>query len=303
MPSASSEQDYDLLLPGECDPRDFILIKARFPWELTKWTLLVGISLIAGFFSIASLFGRISLSRRGRFPPCSRPVVRREWRALTPDERTHFTDAVTCLSSVPSNRGLHGSLYDDFAFLHLHFGSRCLSLHSPQDHPLFSADYHVQHTPLLLFSLGTDMRWFYGRLLCVNSVALKDRYRIYWDWTMDWMDLHGSSIWNNATGFGGDGDPAGPIVVGEGRCVTDGPFSNLRPVRYNHTSLKHCLARGFRNEDAVGRPLNTWFGPESIGGLLRMPRYRDFEWDMENRLHNRMHRAVSGDFLSLTAAN
>lgn len=120
---------------------------------------------------------------------------------------------------------------------------------------------------------------------------------------MDWMDLHSSSIWNNVTGFGGDGDPAGPIVVGEGRCVTDGPFSNLRPVRYNHTSLEHCLARGFRNEDAAGRPLNTWFGPESIGRLLRTPRYRDFEWDMENRLHNRMHRAVSGDFLSLTAAN
>ncbi|WDK18396.1 hypothetical protein CGRA01v4_09681 [Colletotrichum graminicola] len=120
---------------------------------------------------------------------------------------------------------------------------------------------------------------------------------------MDWMDLHGSSIWNNVTGFGGDGDPAGPIVVGEGRCVTDGPFSNLRPIRYNQTDLKHCLARGFRNVDAIGRPLNPWFGPGSIGRLLRTPGYRDFEWDMENRLHNRMHRAVSGDFLSLTAAN
>ncbi|TIC95046.1 Tyrosinase ustQ [Colletotrichum higginsianum] len=205
MSSASFEQDYDLLLPGERDPRDAFSNPSRgsrrSPWELTKWTLLVGISLIVGSVSIASLYALVL------------------WEAALREQ---------C--------GFKGSIP-------------------------------------------------------------------YWDWTMDWMDLHSSSIWNNVTGFGGDGDPAGPIVVGEGRCVTDGPFSNLRPVRYNHTSLEHCLARGFRNEDAAGRPLNTWFGPESIGRLLRTPRYRDFEWDMENRLHNRMHRAVSGDFLSLTAAN
>ncbi|OBR08534.1 Monooxygenase [Colletotrichum higginsianum IMI 349063] len=286
MSSASFEQDYDLLLPGERDPRDAFSNPSRgsrrSPWELTKWTLLVGISLIVGSVSIASLFDQISFSRRGRFPTCNRPVVRREWRALTPDERTHFTDAVKCLSSVPSTRGLHGSLYDDFAFLHLQLGSRSHA----------SASFLPWHRYALVL-------W---------EAALREQCGFkgsipYWDWTMDWMDLHSSSIWNNVTGFGGDGDPAGPIVVGEGRCVTDGPFSNLRPVRYNHTSLEHCLARGFRNEDAAGRPLNTWFGPESIGRLLRTPRYRDFEWDMENRLHNRMHRAVSGDFLSLTAAN
>ncbi|WQF82961.1 Putative di-copper centre-containing domain superfamily [Colletotrichum destructivum] len=151
MSSASFEQDYDLLLPGEGDPRDAFSKRSRSsrrsPWELNKWTLLVGISLIVGSVSVASLFGPISLSRRGRFPTCSRPVVRREWRALTPDERTHFTNAVECLSSVPSTQGLHGSLYDDFAFLHLQFGSRY-------------------------------MRWFYGKPLCVNSVASKDRYRM-----------------------------------------------------------------------------------------------------------------------------
>ncbi|OLN86639.1 Tyrosinase 4 [Colletotrichum chlorophyti] len=179
----------------------------------------------------------------------SSPPIRREWRALLPDERKQFTDAVTCLSKVTSLWGLNGTLYDDFAILHEQIGS------------------------------------------------------IYWDWTMDWMNLAGSSIWHNETGFGGDGDPSGPIVVGEGRCVIDGPFAQLRPVRYNHKYLKHCLSRGFRDTDPVGRPLGPWFGPESIGKLLRMPTYQEFEWEMENRLHNRMHRAVSGDFLSLAAAN
>ncbi|KAF4822325.1 Tyrosinase ustQ [Colletotrichum tropicale] len=125
----------------------------------------------------------------------------------------------------------------------------------------------------------------------------------YWDWTTDWMDLATSSIWNNETGFGGDGDPKSPVVVGGGRCVTDGPFSHLRPIRYNRTYVEHCLARGFKTTDIAGRPLGPWFGPESIGKLMRSPSYREFEWEMENRLHNRIHRAVSGDFLAFAAGN
>ncbi|CAI0648534.1 unnamed protein product, partial [Colletotrichum noveboracense] len=125
----------------------------------------------------------------------------------------------------------------------------------------------------------------------------------YWDWTMDWMDLAASSIWNNETGFGGDGEPESPLVVGGGRCVTDGPFSHLRPIRYNRTYVEHCLARGFKTTDTSGRPLGPWFGPESIGKLMRSPSYREFEWEMENRLHNRIHRAVSGDFLAFADGN
>ncbi|KAF5520352.1 Tyrosinase ustQ [Colletotrichum aenigma] len=37
-----------------------------------------------------------------------------------------------------------------------------------------------------------------------SSEDLNERSSGYWDWTMDWMDLAASSIWNNETGFGGE---------------------------------------------------------------------------------------------------
>ncbi|KAK7952803.1 Di-copper centre-containing protein [Apiospora aurea] len=110
----------------------------------------------------------------------------------------------------------------------------------------------------------------------------------YWDWTADWADLAASSIWSPETGFGGDGNRSGPVTVGEGRCVTDGPFSELRPIKYNHT---------------YGQDLRRSFRPESIGKIMRMRTYSDFAHELEYRLHNSLHYLVSGDFRALTAAN
>ncbi len=125
----------------------------------------------------------------------------------------------------------------------------------------------------------------------------------YWDWSLDWMDLANSSIWDSSMGFGGDGDPDSPVTVGEGRCVTDGPFSALRPILYNHTYTRHCLSRGFRDGKAVGRLPRTPYSPESIGSILRESTYKDFVRRVENYLHNTMHQAIAGDFLAMTAAN
>ena len=117
------------------------------------------------------------------------------------------------------------------------------------------------------------------------------------------MNLTSSSIWDSETGFGGDGNPNGEIIVGNGRCVIDGPFTELRPIMYNHTYVTHCLARGFRDVDQVGKPLGQSFAPESIGEIMRMPTYQTFTSAIERNLHNTMHMTVSGDFLALTAAN
>lgn len=125
----------------------------------------------------------------------------------------------------------------------------------------------------------------------------------YWDWSLDWMNLANSSIWDSSTGFGGDGDLDSPVTVGEGRCVTDGPFSELRPIIYNHTYTRHCLSRGFRDGKAVGRLPGRPYSPESIGSILREPTYKEFVRRVENYLHNTMHQAIAGDFLAMTAAN
>ena len=125
----------------------------------------------------------------------------------------------------------------------------------------------------------------------------------YWDWSLDWMDLANSSIWDRSMGFGGDGDPGSPVTVGDGRCVTNGPFSALRPIIYNHTFTQHCLSRGFRDGKTMGRLPDIPYGPESIGSILRESTYKEFLRRVESELHNTMHQAIAGDFLSMTAAN
>lgn len=120
---------------------------------------------------------------------------------------------------------------------------------------------------------------------------------------MDWMNLANSSIWDATAGFGGDGEINGTVTVGNGRCVVDGPFSNLRPIKYNHTYVQHCLSRGFRENDTLGRLPGSPFSPETVGNIKRKPTYMEFEKAVEMYLHNSMHVAISGDFLALTAAN
>ncbi|MCJ1357635.1 MAG: hypothetical protein MMC33_007631 [Icmadophila ericetorum] len=126
---------------------------------------------------------------------------------------------------------------------------------------------------------------------------------IYWDWSMDWMNLANSSIWNSETGFGGDGNLNSPLTVGGGRCVTDGPFSELRPIIYNHTFTEHCLSRGFRDGNTSSRLTGAPYSPESIGQILREPTYKEFVRKVEYYLHNTMHQSIAGDFLAMTAAN
>lgn len=55
---------------------------------------------------------------------CTNPRVRREWRALTGEERNEFIRAVNVLAEVPSRwSGGNGTVYDDFAILHGSVGS------------------------------------------------------------------------------------------------------------------------------------------------------------------------------------
>lgn len=117
------------------------------------------------------------------------------------------------------------------------------------------------------------------------------------------MDLANSSIWSSDDGFGGDGDPAGPVTVGEGRCIVDGPFAHLRPILYNHTFTQHCISRGFHDGETMGRLSGEAYKPEKIGAILREPTYEGFGRQLEIYLHGSLHQSVNGDFKAMTAAN
>ncbi|KAJ4362199.1 hypothetical protein N0V85_009366, partial [Neurospora sp. IMI 360204] len=134
----------------------------------------------------------------------------------------------------------------------------------------------------------------------------------YWDWSLDHLSLSSSSIFSPTTGFGSDGSPPPSSLsppslpsVGDGRCVLDGPFADLRPIIYNHTYVTHCLSRGFNDpkRNVTGQISGEKFKPEAIGMILRTEGYEEFGKKVEERLHNGLHQGVGGDFRAMTAAN
>jgi len=137
----------------------------------------------------------------------------------------------------------------------------------------------------------------------MTSIFPSLRIKRYWDWSLDWRDLAISSIWDSESGFGGDGDAEGQITVGDGRCVTDGPFSDFKPIYFNHSYIPHCLSRGFRDGDTVGRLSGFNALPEAIGILLLRPTYDQFIEMVEHSVHDMVHNSVGGDFMAFTASN
>ncbi|KAK3400721.1 hypothetical protein B0T20DRAFT_347247 [Sordaria brevicollis] len=225
--------------------------------------------------------------------PCKHIATRREWRSLTETERNQFVDAIHCLARLPSewDENKNRTVYDDFAILHGGIGSWCHR----------SASFLPWH------------RW----TLHVFENILKDKCGFprdgtipYWDWSLDHFNLSSSSIFSPTTGFGSDGTPS-PLSpsslpsVGEGNCVQDGPFTDLRPIIYNHTYITHCLSRGFNDpkRNTTGTIPGEQYRPEAIGEILRQTGYEEFGKRVEERLHNGLHQSVGGDFRAMTAAN
>jgi tyrosinase len=117
----------------------------------------------------------------------------------------------------------------------------------------------------------------------------------YWDWTLDWEDLTSSPIWDSELGFGGNGDIK--HSDDSGGCLTNGPFTNLRPLFYNDSRRQHCLSRSFQEHDV--RKIR----PASVDAILNLNEFDGFSVLMEKEIHNIIPQTVRGDFLLLTAPN
>lgn len=125
----------------------------------------------------------------------------------------------------------------------------------------------------------------------------------YWDWTMDHQEFSKSPIWDPQKGFGGNGNTTTGKSVGDGSCVTDGPFSALRPVYYNQSYNPHCLSRGFGRGNDSEKILSHYFHPVAIDSLLSHETYGGFRAQLEGKIHDSIHRLVGGDFRVWTAPN
>ncbi|KAK1979541.1 hypothetical protein LZ30DRAFT_751360 [Colletotrichum cereale] len=202
--------------------------------------------------------------------------VRNEWRALSRQEKLDYIEAVKCLTHAPSVINSNGTIHDDFAFVH-------------------SKHAHSTH------GKAAFLPW-HRRFISIYEKYLQDKCSYtgtlpYWDWTLDWENFPESPIFSTVTGFGGNGDSSAPRGVGEGHCVTDGPFADLQPLYFGQHSQPHCLSRGFT--DFPGRNVS----PEVVQKSLGEKDYETFFLAIENGPHNMAPNGIQGEFYSFTAPN
>ena len=123
--------------------RDFLLVVVGISANASVFFLVTTFHIFPHFassFSYAN-FHQTQASCKFDFPaPTSRvlrslfvghdPPLRREWRALSEEEKMDFIRAVQCLARKPSKLGLNTTRYDDFVYVHvnLYEGSKCLMI-------------------------------------------------------------------------------------------------------------------------------------------------------------------------------
>ena len=125
----------------------------------------------------------------------------------------------------------------------------------------------------------------------------------YWDWTLDWENPSKSPIWDAETGFGGDGNLEQNPTVGNGSCLSDGPFKNYEVLFANLDVQPHCLSRGFGRNVKSGRFEGGKFSPDAIKEILNMEDLHDFSLTLEKRSHDAIPNGIGGDFYLFTAPN
>ncbi len=125
---------------------------------------------------------------------------------------------------------------------------------------------------------------------------------VYWDWTLDWDNLEHSPVFDAEGGFGGDGDVNGNITIGRtGRCVVDGPFTDIHAKYYDVKYNPHYLSRGFRDDEGNLGLNRDAISPDSIEEVLRLDSYERFVAEMESRVHDTIPFGIGGDFETFTA--
>jgi tyrosinase len=94
----------------------------------------------------------------------------------------------------------------------------------------------------------------------------------------------------------------GETSVGDGRCVTNGPFADLEVMYYDGDELPHCLSRGFADETEL-KELGALVQPATIDELMAEDDYEVFATELEKRAHKFLSHSVRGDLSRFTGPN
>ncbi|KAK1570066.1 uncharacterized protein LY79DRAFT_642954 [Colletotrichum navitas] len=236
-------------------------------------SFVIFISLIAIFALGRHLGYEDATSKPNR---CIDPSFRSEWRTLSRQEKLDYIEAVKCLTRMTSVLTGNGTIHDDFAFVHNKHG-------------------HSAHGKAPFLPWHRRFIFIYEKYLqdkCSYKGALP-----YWDWTLDWENFPESPIFSSVTGFGGNGNQSAPHSVGEGHCVTDGPFADWRPLYYGSNSQPHCLSRGIT--DFAGTSVSL----KVVQDILRERDYETFFLALERGPHDMAPNGIRGEFFNFTAPN
>lgn len=226
---------------------------------------------IAWIIAFASCFATLATSFT---QPCTEVITRREWRDLSPDDKSSYLDAVQCIRTKPAlTPPFNGtgvlSRYDDLVYTHI---QQTLSIHYVGQF----LPWHRYITAVYEHMLRTE---------CGYTGA-----QPYWDWTRDVSsetDFVKAPVFDPELGFGGNGkyipsNTSDPFYVpgrDGGGCVTDGPFSGINDFVHlgpqnNITYTPRCLRRDFSPSFAmeylsINQTLVT-LGQEDFGWFARV---------------------------------
>ncbi|KAJ7624811.1 Di-copper centre-containing protein [Roridomyces roridus] len=229
---------------------------------------------------------------------CTTPVLRREWRALTREERAHWIGAVKCLSNLPHDPNLvatvdpaisgigsidtSASYYDDLVYMHMDLNVK------------------IHFTGLFLPWHRWYMRVFEKALQikCGYTGALP-----YWNWVLDSQDVANSPLFLDSdpeSGMGGWGDPNNDYTISDGGFARSFTLAYPvpHPLRRNFTQMPFLLGQFV---DAKDRTLkaNETFTPAELHKLVNgfVGDFVGFQKYLEgfNSSHSAVHLMMGGD--------
>lgn len=109
----------------------------------------------------------------------------------------------------------------------------------------------------------------------------------YWDWTRDEENPDSSPIFDDESGFGGNGDE-------DSGCLNSGPFAGVNVS----TPDNHCLQRVFNLT-----VLTQYSSQSEVDSTLQVTSYSSFRSTLENGPHRGGHGAIAGDMINNYSPN
>ncbi|KAJ3183040.1 hypothetical protein HDU87_007462 [Geranomyces variabilis] len=228
---------------------------------------------LAGFAAAQNSSPTAPLSAASGIGKCTAPVVRREFRQLSDDQKQSFIDANLCLRDPNRSPSVLGpeigspSLYDDLVWVH--------STGAPLTHNAASfLPWHRQFLGIYEYWLNKN---------CGYSGGIP-----FWDWSIDSQAPERSPILSDQW-FGGNGR-------GADDCITNGQFKNVKTY-FPVTQRAACIARRFNSNDQGGDSsrLPPFPSYAQVMEILELGQdYDEFRHRLESNPHALVHDAIGG---------